>query len=257
MLTMSYTMQRPQVPEPFGLAIRCTELLPSEEPAATILRRVARQQQQSPAVPNVGDQNGGHAAVVVAGRIPPGIITEKLGDLGRGSFGVVIKAKTTCERGLPAVVAVKQMHVSHGPKASPHDIDDEAAVIAAIPAHPNVVRLYGWGQLFGKPSLVFELCEEGDLHSYLKSHTRAGVRSVPPVTVLDLSQQIATGMKHIHANRLYVDPSSSSSSPSSSSSSSPSSSSDSSTSSSSSSSSSLLPSMPYTPLALQLRQLFV
>ena len=119
---------------------------------------------------------------------------------------VVIKAKTTCANGLPAVVAIK--HMQSGSQAtassSASDVDDEAAVIAALPPHPNVVRLYGWGDIFGKPSLVFELCEEGDLHSFLKRNTHAGRRSVPPITVLDLSRQIAAGMNHIHANRMYV-----------------------------------------------------
>jgi hypothetical protein len=148
--------------------------------------------------------------VVKAGRIPVGVITDKLGELGRGSFGVVIKAKTTCANGLPAVVAIKQMQcAAHSGEASTAaaDIDDEAAVIAGLPSHPNVVRLYGWGDIFGKPSLVFELCEEGDLHSYLKRNTHAGGRSVTPATVLDLSRQIAAGMAHIHANRMYVTPS--------------------------------------------------
>lgn len=136
-------------------------------------------------------------------RVPVRYLTEKLSVLGRGGFGVVLKVKTTSEGGLPALVALKQLHQTAEDNADPFWL--EAKIVASLPKHENVVQMFGSCVAFGKPSLVFEYCEEGDLNAYLcrAEDVCTGIQSLPPITILDLSSQIAVGMAHIHANRLY------------------------------------------------------
>jgi hypothetical protein len=135
--------------------------------------------------------------------VPPEALTEKLSVLGRGGFGVVLKVRTTSQGGLPPLVAVKQLHQT--PEMNDDPFWLEANIVASLPVHPNVVRMFGWCNVFGKPSLVFEFCEEGDLNCYLcrVEDPATTIQVLPPKTILDLCTQIAAGMAHVHANRLY------------------------------------------------------
>jgi serine/threonine protein kinase len=143
----------------------------------------------------------GHSAEL--NRVASEAIVEQLHEIGRGGFGIVFSARTSGEHGLPAKVAVKQLVASS--TANEDAFWLEAKVVGSLPSHPNVIRMFGWCQAFGKPSIVFELCEEGDLHSFLKKRkdTSTSIYSLSPIMVHDLCSQVAKGMAHIHENRLY------------------------------------------------------
>eukprot|EP00037_Helgoeca_nana_P031985 m.411560 g.411560 ORF g.411560 m.411560 type:complete len:647 (-) comp28691_c0_seq1:200-2140(-) len=130
-----------------------------------------------------------------------GVVEENLGEIGRGSFGAVFKGRTAPDSGLPSFVAVKQL-------LSTQDEDQfwvEAKTAASVPSHDNVVSFLGWGEVFGKLSLVFEFCEEKDLHSYMKKNSDPLTKqhTLSPAVIVDLCKQIAAGMAFIHESRHF------------------------------------------------------
>ncbi|KAK9832027.1 hypothetical protein WJX84_007853, partial [Apatococcus fuscideae] len=90
---------------------------------------------------------------------------QKLEELGAGAFGTAYKAR---RRKDGAIVVVKVMHASSMSRKARQEAKNEVNVLAAL-NHPNVVRYY---ECFAEESsnmqIVMELCEEGDLDTFLK-----------------------------------------------------------------------------------------
>jgi hypothetical protein len=76
------------------------------------------------------------------------------GELGRGGFGVVLRAR---DRELERAVAIKLL-ADQGRAELRERFDREAALLAAL-EHPGVVRLYDFGHTPRGPYLVMELLE--------------------------------------------------------------------------------------------------
>jgi hypothetical protein len=76
------------------------------------------------------------------------------GELGRGAFGVVLRAR---DRELERAVAIKLLATQGGAELKER-FDREAALLAAL-EHPGVVRIYDYGHTQDGPYLVMELLE--------------------------------------------------------------------------------------------------
>jgi serine/threonine protein kinase len=116
-------------------------------------------------------------------------------------FFFLLQGRTAPDSGLPSFVAVKQL-------LSTQDEDQfwvEAKTAASVPSHDNVVSFLGWGEIFGKLSLVFEFCEEKDLHSYMKKNSDPLTKqhTLSPAVIVDLCKQITAGMAFIHESRHF------------------------------------------------------
>jgi serine/threonine-protein kinase len=94
---------------------------------------------------------------------------EVLGELGRGTFGVVYRARDTR---LARQVAIKVMHAAISSSA-----DELARFRAEVEAlgslqHPNIVQIHDTGIHEGMPYLVMELIEGGNLAQQLNGQPR-------------------------------------------------------------------------------------
>ncbi|HUR52902.1 MAG TPA: serine/threonine-protein kinase, partial [Gemmataceae bacterium] len=115
---------------------------------------------------------------------------EILGELGRGGMGVVYKARKI---GLTRVIALKMVRDTN---ADPNELVrflNEAEAAAAID-HPNVVRLYEYGQYDGQPYFTMEYLGGGSLAGYLKEHGK-----LAPADAAGVVEQIARGVQAAHS----------------------------------------------------------
>lgn len=110
--------------------------------------------------------------------------------LGRGGMGVVFKA---LQVGLDRMVAVKMMlgDVWADPGARAR-FAAEAEAVAAV-NHPNVVRVYEFGENAAHPYLVMEYLPGGSLAAHLKEHG-----SFKPNDAAQLVESIARGVQAAH-----------------------------------------------------------
>ena len=126
-----------------------------------------------------------------AGSAPPTVPGfEVLGELGRGGMGVVYKARKI---GLNRVLALKMVRDAN---PDPHELIrflNEAEAAAAID-HPNVVRLYEYGQHDGQPYFTMEYLGGGSLGDYLKANGPLDIAHAA-----ELVEQIARGVAAAHA----------------------------------------------------------
>lgn len=131
---------------------------------------------------------GGTSTAVVPPAIPPGY--EIVGELGRGGMGVVYHvrhAKLNRPAALKTTLA--------GEKPAAKDLIRflaEAEAVAAV-RHPNVVQVYDYGDVGGRPFLALELCPNGTLSDKL----RAAVR-LPPRVAADLVAKLARAVQAAH-----------------------------------------------------------
>eukprot|EP01090_Pellita_catalonica_P004585 TRINITY_DN143_c0_g1_i3.p1 TRINITY_DN143_c0_g1~~TRINITY_DN143_c0_g1_i3.p1 ORF type:complete len:254 (+),score=40.03 TRINITY_DN143_c0_g1_i3:180-941(+) len=107
---------------------------------------------------------------------------EEKEDLGRGSFGIV-------KRGYwkDVEVAIKSV------EASQKDILHELALMASLPPHPNVIRLYGVC-LRPKIRIILEYINGGSLDKHLPPFQT----NIPHL--LRAARDISLGMAHLHKN---------------------------------------------------------
>ncbi len=114
---------------------------------------------------------------------------EILGEIGRGSMGVVYRAR---QKGLGRIVAVKVL-LSTGHEETQR-FQAEAAAIARL-HHPNCVQIYAVGVTQGRPFLTLELLEGGTL----AQHT-AGLAQ-PPRNAARLIETLARAIHEAHQAR--------------------------------------------------------
>ncbi|MBA4189547.1 MAG: hypothetical protein C0467_16295 [Planctomycetaceae bacterium] len=118
---------------------------------------------------------------------------EILGELGRGGMGVVYKARQVS---LNRIVALKTIR---GNRVGPKDLARfliEAEAVAAI-EHPNVVRVYEYGDYDGHPYMALEYLPGGTLGDRIE---KAG--KLPPLEAAGLIATIARGVAAAHALRI-------------------------------------------------------
>ncbi|OAX38031.1 kinase-like protein [Rhizopogon vinicolor AM-OR11-026] len=116
-----------------------------------------------------------------------------------GGFGDVWKCNwSTGSRNPPAIVAIKAVRVTDMSQTAlldktVRDIRREAYVWANL-KDDHVLSLHGITTCFGVlPAFVSSWLTNGSLENYLRSHT-----SLPTFRKLDMSRQIASGLKYLH-----------------------------------------------------------
>ncbi len=72
----------------------------------------------------------------------------------------------------------------------------EAQAIAQL-EHPNIVRLYHYGEAEGMLYLVMQYIEGGDLYDLLAEYRKSGAR-IPPKEALRLGREIALALDYVH-----------------------------------------------------------
>ncbi len=107
--------------------------------------------------------------------------------LGRGAMSQVRLAE---DLELQRPVAIKFL----SPSADLARFRREALAIALL-AHPNVTRIYDYGEADGTPFIVLEYLAGGTLEQYL-----ASAAPLPDDEALRLSTEIARGLEHAHAH---------------------------------------------------------
>jgi tRNA A-37 threonylcarbamoyl transferase component Bud32 len=115
---------------------------------------------------------------------------EVLGERGRGGMGVVYRARQV---GLNRTVALKM--VLGGGRADRQELIRflaEAEVAASV-AHPNVVRVFDYGESHGRPFMALEFVSGGSLNQKLKASG-----PLPPNEAAELVRRIADGVAAAH-----------------------------------------------------------
>jgi predicted Ser/Thr protein kinase len=119
---------------------------------------------------------------------------EILGELGRGSMGVVYKAR---QISLQRLVAIKVIAV---------DLAAEAGIIARFQrerfllaqlTHPNLVAAYDGGESDGRQYFVMEYVEGMSFATLVKQ-----LGTLPVVEACEMTRQAAVGLQHMHEHGL-------------------------------------------------------
>ncbi|MBX2797027.1 MAG: protein kinase [Myxococcales bacterium] len=108
--------------------------------------------------------------------------------IGEGGMGVVYRATLLGPTGFRKAVALKMLRSGHFP---PGTLRREARLGGMI-KHPNLVETWELGEVDGAPFLAMELVEGPDLERLLRDGP------LPARAVVELGQQLATGLAHIH-----------------------------------------------------------
>jgi WD40 repeat protein/serine/threonine protein kinase len=114
---------------------------------------------------------------------------EILGELGRGGMGVVYKAR---QLGLNRTVALKM--VLSGAHASAKDVArfrQEAGAVARL-HHPNIVQIFDFGEVHGRPYFALELVEGDSLVQRLQGQPQ------PPDAAAGLIEVLARAAHYAH-----------------------------------------------------------
>lgn len=146
--------------------------------------------QQLPTDGPTGTFVQGSAAPKGPGGLPavPGFVIE--GELGRGGMGVVYRA---AQAGLNRTVALKM--VLAGAYAGKLEIArflGEAEAVAAV-RHPQVIQVYGFGEVDGRPFFAMELLTGGSLAARLKERG-----PMNPNAAAELVAKLADGVEAAH-----------------------------------------------------------
>jgi tetratricopeptide (TPR) repeat protein len=116
---------------------------------------------------------------------PPGY--ELLGELGKGTFGTVYKAR---DLKLKRVVALKVMRPDVDRRHLPRFLFEAEAV--ARMQHPNIVQIFEVGEFQGRYFCALEYVDGGSLDRML------GGQPLPPRQAADLVQELALAMHYAH-----------------------------------------------------------
>ena len=102
---------------------------------------------------------------------------EILAELGRGGMGVVFKARQIA---VGRIVALKM--ILSGELAGPRERDRFRAEAEAVGRlqHPNIVQLYEYGEVSGRPYFSLEFVRGGSLADQLDGRPRPADRSAAP-----------------------------------------------------------------------------
>ncbi|VTS06076.1 WD40 repeat domain-containing serine/threonine protein kinase [Tuwongella immobilis] len=109
------------------------------------------------------------------------------GELGRGGMAVVYRAR---EIALKRPVAIKTI-LDTRQTGSLHRFRSEAEMAAGL-QHPQIVHVFGFGEVDGQPYLVLELLEGGSLADRLRRET------LPAISAAQTVAMLARAMAHAH-----------------------------------------------------------
>jgi len=125
------------------------------------------------------------------------ITTGESSELGRGSFGVVLKGKWNGMN-----VAVKKLHLDKLTKKEQDSFRKEIVILANLGIHPNLVRLHGY--CLNPSCIVMELVQRGSL-SYLLHYcedSEVEVNMTDGRIKKKLVFGIVNGMQQLHASKI-------------------------------------------------------
>jgi len=125
------------------------------------------------------------------------ITADESSELGRGSFGVVLKGQWNC-----MYVAVKKLHLDQLTKKERDSFRKEIVILANLSKHPNLVKLHGY--CLNPPCIVMELVQRGSL-SYLLHYCEdpeVEANMTDGRIKKRLVFGIVDGMRQLHASRI-------------------------------------------------------
>ncbi len=123
-------------------------------------------------------------------RLPTVTGYELLSELGRGTTGVVYKAR---QKALNRLVAVKMILAGNHTSAEQLvRFETEARAVAAL-KHPNIVQIYDLGESEGLPFLSLEFVDGASLDVAINGTPQ------PPRDAIELIQRLARGVDAAHA----------------------------------------------------------
>ena len=111
--------------------------------------------------------------------------------LGRGAMGQVVLARQL-RLGRPVAIKFLSMEGDTDPGPGAARFRREAELMARI-SHPNILAIYDSGEVDGRPYLVMEYVEGGDLRRLM----RPG-RPMPSSQVLPILAAVAEALTHLH-----------------------------------------------------------
>jgi surface protein len=122
-----------------------------------------------------------------------------LEQVGRGAFGAVWKAmldeSTTTGNPEYQVAAKTVLDANSAPEATA-DLMTEAAVMAQLAGHPNLVSIIGVVTSGNPLILILSYCDHGSMLSHLKRSVAEG-NALPLAHKIDFAAQTARGMAHL------------------------------------------------------------
>ncbi|XP_075736356.1 serine/threonine-protein kinase Nek7 isoform X2 [Rhipicephalus microplus] len=123
---------------------------------------------------------------------------ELLGEIGRGSFSVVHKARSTVDGTLVAIKKVKAKEMLD--EKARRDCEQEVALLQRLD-HPQIIKylssFFEDGELF----IVLELAGGGDLARFIKCFRQHG-KLIPELTIWKYFSQVCAALKHMHLKRI-------------------------------------------------------
>ena len=125
------------------------------------------------------------------------IPADESSELGRGSFGVVLKGKWN-----GVDVAVKKLHLDKLTKKENDSFRKEIVILASLGMHRNLVKLYGY--CVNPPCIVMELVQLGSL-SYLLHYcedAEVEAKMTDGRIKKNLILDIIDGMQQLHASQI-------------------------------------------------------
>jgi serine/threonine-protein kinase len=111
-------------------------------------------------------------------------------EIGRGIFGVVFKG---WHRQMDKHIAVKVLFQAVEPENTGYQRFKREAQSASSLHHPNIVKIYDYGEKEGRPYIVMDYCEGRNLKEILKEETRLPSERAVPIFV-----QLGSALQHLH-----------------------------------------------------------
>jgi formylglycine-generating enzyme required for sulfatase activity len=128
----------------------------------------------------------GRRAWVPGERVGPFVVKALLGQGGMGAVYTVTHETTGVDYALKVLLAIDDA-------MGRARFEREGQAQASLPPHPNVVRVFGAGELQGVPYLLTELAPGGDLRMRLRQGP------VPPLEACGMFVGLARALDHLHA----------------------------------------------------------
>lgn len=125
-------------------------------------------------------------------------IYELLDQIGKGSFSVVYKARTTQDGTLVAIKKVKVKEMRDEKAKS--DCVKEVALLQKLD-HPHIIKYHTSFFWDGELNIVLELADGGDLAKFIKCFRQHG-KLVPEPTIWRYFSQVCAALKHMHMKRI-------------------------------------------------------
>ncbi len=124
-----------------------------------------------------------------------------LSRLGRGGMGETFVAERVGPAGFAQRVCLKRILTTDGADASWTAMFQREARLVALLHHPNIVKLFDFGQERGKWWMSLELVEGVDLRQILTASRESSTR-LPIEAVAFIAAELVKALAHAHARRL-------------------------------------------------------